>query len=92
MKRKWTGEVRDLSSNLHTGGNCSSRNGLDGQNREKNNGLVQNSTGMIAHRSQPEERKWPRRERDMARVVSREPASSFTKEKVTDGVTYCRGG
>lgn len=31
------------------------------------------------HTGQPEERKGPRRERDMARGISGEPASNFTK-------------
>lgn len=48
--------MRDLGIYLHTGGNYSSRDDQDGKGGEKNNGLVQDSREVIAHRGQPEER------------------------------------
>lgn len=54
--------MRDLGIYLHTDGNCSSRNDQDGKGGEKNNGLVQDSRGVIAHRGQPEERVTKERE------------------------------
>lgn len=49
-------------------------------------GWASGSGRIIIHQGEPKQRTWPRRRGGVARGGGREPASSFEKEGVTNGV------